>query len=185
MAKSGIGHTSEKSDFDISLASDTYFPLNIEITEQDKNDLLEYEKNNDELYHRHSPGGHYTNLDFLRIPFDLCKSILKNFKIDPEYISLTTVPGNGQVLMHTDTMYEYRRDSVIVFPLVPDLNDYIPCTVYERSITHIPPSSCYVFNTQCPHSVENNSHRRTSLQLWYGKEISEMWNLHKQGKLLA
>ena len=140
-----------------------YFPINHRLTPRQRETLLAHDKEI-EYYKHHGKSG-YHNLDFGKA-HPITKEISKFFPI-PDKITLVAIDKNKTVPIHTDG--NYGRKTVIIFPLT---DNYAPCIADNIEIPYM---NCYAFNTQVPHTVINNSTRRISLQLWYDKDIEDLY----------
>ena len=143
-----------------------YFPIRFKLTAKEINDLLEEDKLID--YYKHPGKSGYHHLDFGKPREDLTNKIIKFFP-NPNKVTLTAIEENKTVPLHTDG--NYGRKTVIIMPLS---NNYAPCIADNIEIPYM---NCYAFNTQVPHTVINNNHRRVSLQLWYDIEIEKLYHI--------
>jgi hypothetical protein len=143
-----------------------YFPINFKLTAKETKALLE-EDNNISYYKHHGKSG-YHHLDFGKPREELTNKIIKFFP-EANKVTLTAIEENETVPLHTDG--NYGRKTVIILPLS---NNYAPCIADN---TEIPYMHCYAFNTQVPHTVINNNHRRVSLQLWYNMDIEQLYSI--------
>lgn len=162
-----------------------YFYLNFKIPIEVKNSLLKIGTETlDKDYYNHisSKSKKYTNLQFLfeeKIS-EISKSVLDKFKIKPDNISIIKIQPNLLVDWHIDAP-NFKRNTVIIFPLCPKIEDYAACETKQGLIT---PSECYAFNTTVMHKVQNNQYVRLSLQLFFQQDIYELNNLYITNNLI-
>lgn len=149
---------------------DAYFNIDLSLNKDTKRDLiLEALSSNDYYYHNSTKSDTYTNLDFLPRTYDYINDM---FNLKPSMMSLVKIDPNKLVDWHTDAK-TLKRQTVIIFPLT---EHYAPCEV--KDMGKIPYMSCYAFNTQIKHRVQNNDKTRISLQLFYDIPIEELRRIH-------
>lgn len=150
-----------------------------------KNNLLKFgiEALDKDFYnHLSSRSKKYTNLQFLfedKIS-EISRPILSKFKIEPDNISIIKIQPNLLVDWHVDAP-NFKRNTVIIFPLCPQIEDYAPCETKQGLIA---PSECYAFNTTVMHKVQNNQYLRLSLQLFFQQGIHELNDLYITNNLI-
>ena len=104
------------------------------------------------------------------------------------YIVSSTEPYGGMSPHMDQRIFGKNRECVVFFPLSPysteewaPLNFYLP----DGDVLEVPFQPCYVGDTEAVHGYENNEHYRYNLQVAFNIPINEMYQLHKEGNLIA
>lgn len=95
----------------------------------------------------------------------------------------------GGMSPHMDSRtFSHHRRCVMFFPLSPyNAEEWATLKFYRPNgdILEVPFQPCYVGNTEAVHGYDNNEHYRYNLQVAFSCSISELHELHKEGKLIA
>lgn len=155
-----------------------YFKINLTLEEKIKQDLILFAKSNKDQYYKHlsTKSNTYTNLNFLFTHHPLYDIISKMVPVKGDNVCLLHIDKHKVITPHTDGKH-LKRDTVVIFPLWPSKDNYSRCIVEGEEI---PYNSCYAFNTQRIHWIENNNYERISLQIFYNTQIEDLYEQFRQ-----
>tara|TARA_B100000073_G_scaffold290236_1_gene252884 strand:- start:429 stop:968 length:540 start_codon:yes stop_codon:yes gene_type:complete len=174
-----------------------YFDIPLELSQEQKQTYIDFDKKNREEYIPHSPpDGTDHNIFLGHLPEELKQPIAELFKIPPSTVKIHTNEPNGYTLPHTDGV-QWLRNSPCIIPITDNFaptlfwqGEYIPGqsgrTYKEEDWieSDTPVNSAYFINTQIRHGLKNNETRRMAVQVWFQEDIETLFELHKQGELL-
>tara|TARA_B100000900_G_C20599000_1_gene724701 strand:+ start:3589 stop:4092 length:504 start_codon:yes stop_codon:yes gene_type:complete len=158
-----------------------WFELPLSISEDLKEELLNWDIENAKNYFIHEPEENH-RLEFLEIPLTRVKEVADKFMITPTRATLVAIEPNSGIPFHTDGQtHDYWRPTIACFPLFPNSKTY-ECTEYRDGF--VPYCDSYIFNTQEEHRAAAGDCRRINLQLWFDQLFGEVKTLFDSGKLL-
>lgn len=170
-----------------------YFDIEEESLHNDQiKELLKFDSENQHQYYDHQVEGEYANLGILVVrgynateSHPVVQDVVSRYKIKPQTVSIMRIKSGDEIVPHKDNP-KYNRNTIIVYPLAFNPEDYAPCNVYKPQRIDIGYRPCYAFDTRTEHGVVNDTQKhRYQLQLWYPHPIEELFDLYKNKKFLS